>query len=232
MQIVGIIGAMEKEVAELQNRMTEVSVTEWAGMKFFCGRLEGKQAVIVQSGVGKVSAGMCTQILVDEFHVDCLLNTGIAGSLNAEINIGDIVGSVDAVQHDVDATAWNYRPGELPGMGRTAFPADEGLLALAEKECQEVNPDIRFFRGRIVTGDQFISDVTVKERLKSVFGGFCAEMEGGAIAQAAYLNGIPFLILRVISDKADGSAVNDDVHFEDKVIQHCVRLVCAMLRKL
>lgn len=232
MSLIGIIGAMEKEVAELKSLMAEVSVTEKAGMKFYRGTLEGKPAVVVQSGVGKVNAGMCTQILADLFHVDYVLNTGIAGSLHAAIDIGDIVISTDAVQHDVDATAWQYQPGELPGMGRVGFPGSEKLLTMAEAVCGKVNPDIRVFRGRVVTGDQFINDQKVKDQLKEQFGGYCTEMEGGAIAQAAYLNQIPFLIIRVISDKADGSAVNDDIHFEDKVIRHCVNLVCGMVREL
>lgn len=232
MSLIGIIGAMEKEVAELKSRMDEVSVVEKAGMAFCRGTLMGRPAVVVQSGVGKVNAGICTEILAEVFHVDYVLNTGIAGSLENQINIGDIVVSTDAVQHDVDATVWGYNKGQIPGMEVTAFPADEKLVRLAEKVCREVNPEIGVWPGRVVSGDSFISDMAAKRRLKADFGGLCCEMEGAAIAQGAWLNHVPFLIIRVISDKADGSAVNDDNQFEDKVIRHCVRLVCGMIREL
>lgn len=232
MSFVGIIGAMEEEVAELKGRLTDTQVVEKAGMAFHRGVLEGHPAVIVQSGVGKVNAAMCAQILADVFHVDVILNTGIAGSLDNAINIGDIVLSEDAVQHDMDATVWGYAPGQVPGMPTYIFPGDEKLLALAERVCADVNPDIRTFRGRVVSGDQFISDEGAKRRIIETFRGKCTEMEGAAIAQAAFRNAIPFLIMRVISDKADGSAVADNNTFTADVVRHCVRLVCGMVRAL
>ncbi|MGN0362099.1 MAG: 5'-methylthioadenosine/adenosylhomocysteine nucleosidase [Bilifractor sp.] len=230
--MIGIIGAMEQEVAELKGLMNEVTVKEKAGMEFYRGVLEGKPAVVVQSGVGKVNAAMCTQILADEFHVDYIINTGIAGSLQNRIDIGDIVLSSQAVQHDMDATVWGYQPGQVPGMGTYKFPASEKLIALAEKVNAVVNPDIHTFRGMVVSGDQFISDHQVKVKLAEQFGGYCTEMEGAAIAQTAWRNKIPFLIIRVISDKADGSAVADDNSFTDDCVKHCVRLVCGMLKKI
>lgn len=232
MSIIGIIGAMDEEVADLKAEMTDVKILRKAGMEFNRGVLEGHPAVVVQSGVGKVNAAICTQILVDEFHVDYLVNTGIAGSLQNVIDIGDIVISSDAMQHDMDATVWGYQPGQVPGMETYQFPASEKLISLAEKTNAEVNPDIHSFRGRIVSGDQFISDHQVKERLASEFQGFCAEMEGAAIAQTAWRNQVPFVILRVISDKADGSAVADDNTFTADCVRHCLRLVKGMVKKL
>ena len=114
--MLGIIGAMEQEVATLKAHMTDISVTERAGMSFYQGVLQGNEVVVVQSGIGKVNAGMCTQILADVFQVSGIVNTGVAGSLRAEINIGDIVLSTDAVQHDMDATVFGYNPGQVPGM--------------------------------------------------------------------------------------------------------------------
>ena len=116
MKCVGIIGAMEQEVARLKEVMENVSITTRAGMDFYEGILEGKKVVVVQSGIGKVNAGMCTQILVDLFQVEAVINTGIAGSLNNDINIGDIVVSTDAIQHDMDATGFGYEPGVIPRM--------------------------------------------------------------------------------------------------------------------
>ena len=232
MSVIGIIGAMEEEVADLKAAMSEVTIRKKAGMEFYRGVLEGHPAVVVQSGVGKVNAAVCTQILADDFHVDYLLNTGIAGSLQNSIDIGDIVISADAVQHDMDATVWGYQPGQVPGMGTYISPASEKLIRLAEEVNEKVNPDIHSFRGRIVSGDQFISDLKVKERLASEFQGCCAEMEGAAIAQTAWRNQIPFVILRVISDKADGSAVADDNTFTGDCVRHCLRLVRGMVKKL
>ena len=113
--MLGIIGAMDEEVAQIKEKMTDVTVTSVAGMDFYQGKLGGKDAVVVRSGIGKVNAGMCSQILADRFHISAIVNTGIAGSLRAEINIGDIVVSTDAVQHDMDASGFGYRIGPLQG---------------------------------------------------------------------------------------------------------------------
>ena len=225
MKCVGIIGAMEQEVARLKEVMEDVSITTRANMDFYEGVLEGKKVVVVQSGIGKVNAGMCTQILADLFQVDAVINTGIAGSLKAEINIGDIVVSTDAIQHDMDATGFGYEPGVIPRMPVSCFEADKRLVKAAEDACKEAVPEVGVFAGRIVSGDQFISDRQVKNRITAQFGGMCTEMEGAAIAQAAYLNSIPFVIIRAISDKADDSATVDYPTFERQAIAHSVALV-------
>ena len=227
--MLGIIGAMDEEVAQIKEKMTDVTVTSVAGMDFYQGKLGGKDAVVVRSGIGKVNAGMCSQILADRFHISAIVNTGIAGSLRAEINIGDIVVSTDAVQHDMDATGFGYEPGVIPRMETSTFIADEKLRKLAKECCERVNPDIHVFEGRVVSGDQFISDKAKKEFILNTFAGDCTEMEGAAIAQAAYLNQIPFLIIRAISDKADDSATEDYPTFETKAIAHSVKLVQAIV---
>lgn len=232
MEVIGIIGAMEEEVACLKEKMTEVSVVKKASMEFYEGKLEGKKVVVVRSGIGKVNAGICTQILVDLFHVDAVLNTGIAGSLENQVNIGDIVLSTDVVQHDVDAAGFGYERGQIPRMDTLSFSADCNLREKAAEVCKEVNPDIQVFCGRVASGDQFISDADVKEDIKKNFSAYCVEMEGAAIGQAAYLNQIPFLIIRAISDKADHSAVVDYPTFEKQAIAHCVNLTQNILKKL
>ena len=183
----------------------------------------------VRSGIGKVNAAVCTQILATYFHVDHIINTGVAGSLKNEINIGDVVISTDALQHDMDATGFGYEPGVIPRMKVSDFIADENLRKLAVKACREAGLQIGVHEGRIVSGDQFISDHAVKERIVKQFGGYCTEMEGAAIAQAAYLNDIPFLIIRAISDKADGSATMDYGEFERKAIDNSVALLVNMI---
>lgn len=232
MNKIGIIGAMQEEVSQLKEAMDKVSIIEKAGMDFFIGKLEGKETVVVKSGIGKVNAGICTQILVDQFQVEAVINTGIAGSLRNEINIGDIVLSVDSLYHDMDATGFGYDFGVIPRMETSIFQADTRLLELAKKICLQVNPDIQVFCGRILSGDQFISDDAIKERITKNFGGYCTEMEGAAIAHTAYLNHIPFLIIRAISDKADHSATIDYEEFEEKAIEHTVKLLLGIRKEL
>lgn len=195
MKKIGIIGAMEEEVAKLKENMQIQETSVIAGMEFCQGICEAQNVVIVRSGIGKVNAAVCTQILCDVFKVNAIINTGVAGSLKNEINIGDIVLSEDALQHDMDATGFGYDPGVIPRMEESVFKGDETLLKLAQKVCQEVNPDIQVFRGRVVSGDQFISDHDVKQRIVNSFGGFCTEMEGAAIAQTAWLNKVPYLVI-------------------------------------
>ena len=232
MKKIGIIGAMDEDVSRLKEKMNVSKVEKKAGMEFFQGELSGKEAVIVKSGIGKVNAGICTQILVDDFSVDAVINTGVAGSLKNEINIGDIVLSKDALQHDMDATGFGYEPGVIPRMEESIFKGDETLIQVAKEVNENVNAEISTFVGRVVSGDQFISDHAKKTELVENFAGYCTEMEGAAIAQVCYLNKLPFLIIRAISDKADNSATMDYGEFEAKAIEHTVKLVSGMMEKL
>ena len=227
--MLGIIGAMDEEVAKLKEHMSDVEVITKASMDFYKGKLNGKDVVVVRSGIGKVNAAICTQILVDDFKITAVINTGIAGSLRNEINIGDIVLSTDALEHDVEATAFGYPIGQIPRMDTLAFEADKNLIALAETCCTKVNPDIKTFVGRVVSGDQFIASKEKKEWLVENFAGFCTEMEGASIAHCAYLNNIPFLVIRAISDKADDSAQMDYPTFEALAIERSVKLMLEMV---
>ena len=228
--MLGIIGAMDEEVAKIKERLENVEVQTFGGMDFYKGNFEGKSVVVVRSGIGKVNAAVCAQILADRYQVSGIVNTGIAGSLMAKIDIGDIVLSTDALQHDMDATNFGYPAGQIPRMDVLSFPADSKLLALAKECCGRVNPEIHTYEGRVVSGDQFISDQKKKDWLIETFHGYCTEMEGAAIAQAAYLNGLPFLIIRAISDKADNSANVDYPTFEAQAIIHSVNLMLEMIR--
>ncbi len=230
--MLGIIGAMEVEVKNIKNQMEQVNVEEVAGMKFASGLWHGRRVTVVRSGVGKVNAAVCTQILVDRFDVDAVINTGIAGSLRNEINIGDVVLSADALQHDMDARNFGYDLGVIPQMKVSDFAADQGLLEAAAAACEETCPDIRVHKGRVVSGDQFISDKDKKRQLVEAFDPYCTEMEGAAIAQTAYLNQIPFLIIRAISDKADDSASMDYGDFEAMAVANSVKILSAMVEKM
>ena len=226
---VGIIGAMDVEVARLAREMTVEREMERAGMHFWEGRLGGTEAVVVRCGIGKVSAGICVQILCDLFGITHVINTGIAGSLDEEINIGDVVVSIDAMYHDMDVTALGYEFGQVPQVAALSFAADEMLRKEAVKACREAAPEIGVFEGRVVSGDQFICDRGKKENIARMFGGLCTEMEGAAIAQACYLSKTPFVIIRCISDKPDGSAIMDFEHFSLQAAEKGSKVVLYLL---
>ncbi|SFU54091.1 5'-methylthioadenosine/adenosylhomocysteine nucleosidase [Butyrivibrio sp. M55] len=229
---IGIIGAMEVEVATLKSNMTVKNTVKKASMEFYEGTIGNTEVVVVRSGIGKVNAGICVQILIDLFNVTHVINTGIAGSLNTDINIGDIVLSTDACYHDVDITVFGYKKGEIPQIGAATFEADKELREKAKASIKKAAPDIGVFEGRVCSGDQFISSAEVKDAIIKEHGGLCTEMEGAAIAQASYLNNTPFLIIRAISDKADGGAEVDYPTFEAKAAKDCAAIVMEIIAEL
>ena len=230
--MLGIIGAMDEEVDQLKKSMTEVEVKTKASMDFYKGKMSGKDVVVVRSGIGKVNAGICAQILADDYQVDGIVNTGIAGSLRNEINIGDIVISTDAVQHDMDAVAFGYPLGQIPRMDVLSFTADGHLAEVAAECCKKVLPELSVFRGRGASGDAFIASKERKDAILKEFDAYCCEMEGAAIAQAAYLNKVPFVIIRAISDKADDSAHMDYPAFEAMAIANSVKLMTEIVARV
>ncbi len=227
----GIIGAMEQEVETLLECMADKQPRAIAGSTFYEGSLEGLPAVVVQCGVGKVNAALVTQILCDCFAVTHLVNTGVAGSLSAELDIGDLVVSRDVMYHDFDCVHFGYPYGRVPGMDVTAFPADETLMGYAFAAAEEVHPGHTRL-GRVASGDQFVAEKALKERIIAATGGLCTEMEGAAIAQTAYRNGLPFVILRAISDKADDSAQMDYPTFERIAAHRCAQVTRSLARQL
>ena len=227
----GSIGAMDVEVAILKEKMTDKAVTRRAGRDYCEGKLHGLDVVIVQCGVGKVHAAMCTQTLCDVYGVTHIVNTGIAGSLDAALDIGDVVVSRDAMYHDFDCVHFGYPAGKVPGQEVIAFPADEKMMALALQASETVNPGHARI-GRVATGDLFVASREQKQRIIDLTGAQCTEMEGGAIAQVAYTNGVPFVILRAISDKADDSAEMDYPTFEKKAAEHCAAVTELLAKAL
>ena len=227
----GIIGAMDVEVAMLKEAMKNVTVAEHAGSAYYEGTLEGLDAVVVQCGVGKVNGAICAQILISIYQVTHIVNTGIAGSLCAELDIGDMVISRDAIHHDFDLRFWGRPIGQVPGMDVTAFPADDHMIALACRAAEAVNPG-HSRTGRVASGDQFICSREQKEKIIADTGALCAEMEGASIAHAAYRNGIPFVILRAISDKADDSAQMDYPTFEAIAARRCAQVTSYLARAM
>ena len=223
----GIIGAMQVEVEILLAHMENKQTHGIAGCTFYEGRLKGLPCVVVQCGVGKVNAAMCAQILCSSFGVTHLVNTGIAGSLCADLDIGDLLVSTDAMHHDFDCVNFGYPYGQVPGLDTLTFPADKAMIDLAFAAAESVNPG-HTKQGRVASGDQFVADKALKEQIIARTQGLCTEMEGAAIAQTAYRNGLPFVILRAISDKADDSAEMDYPTFERIAAHRCAEVVMTM----
>lgn len=229
--MLGIIGAMDIEVDSLKEAMENQEIEQIAGMDFHKGKIEGKEVVVVKCGIGKVNAAMCTQTMCNVFGVDAVINTGVAGSLNNDINICDIVVSTVAQEHDMDVTALGYKKGIIPDMETSEFKADEKLISLAKNSAKTAGLDVNVFEGKVVSGDQFIGTHEAKEELRREFAGDCAEMEGASIAHVAYLNRVPFLVIRAISDKADGGAEMDYPTFEKKAAENSIKLLREIIRE-
>lgn len=232
MELVGIIGAMEEEVMALKDKMDIREVRSVASLDFYIGAIEGKRCVVVRGGIGKVNSAVCTQILIDIFHVDVIINTGVAGALNPKLEIGDIVISSDAVQHDVDATSFGYNKGFIPRMQESFFRSDEHLIRIAKQASDVLSAKINVYVERIVSGDQFIADPIRKNEIIDEFKGYCTEMEGAAIAHVCYLNKIPCVIIRSISDKADSSAEVNFAEFAKLAALNSSKMIERMLQLL
>lgn len=231
---IGIIGAMDVEVELLRERLLDQEVTSALGMDFYEGHLGEKGVVVVKCGIGKVNAGVCAQALVDRFGVTHLINTGIAGSLDPEaLDVGDLVVATDCVQHDFTVAPLGYAPGLIPGRDRVEFVADARMRAAALEVAAQVAPEVRAVPGRVASGDQFISAEADRERIVDTFGALCCEMEGAAIAQVATLNGVPFVVVRAISDKpgTEGQTVTY-AQFEQAAAHHCAKIVAHLVAAL
>lgn len=224
-EIIGIIGAMDVEVNSLKESAKISETKKIAEMEFCKGKIGEKEVVIVKCGMGKVNAGICANTLINEFGCTKIINTGVAGSLDNKIDIGDIVVSTDAVQHDYDVEAIGFKKGEIPYTGKVAFEADEAMRKEAVEAVKTAAPDIHVFEGRVCSGDQFISKKEQKDKIISDFGGMCCEMEGAAIAQACYLNGTPFVVIRAISDKPDETEIVEYKVFEEQAAKRCAKIV-------
>lgn len=229
MKRIGIIGAMDAEVSLLKASMTDQKTEVIAQMEFVSGKMGGTEAVVVKCGMGKVNAGICAHTLINRYGVSEVINTGVGGSLDNRIDIGDIVVSTDAVQHDFDVRVIGFQRGEIPYTGLYAFPADPSLIEAAVKAVRDTAPEVKVFEGRVCSGDQFIASSEQKKAIIDNFGGLCCEMEGAAIAQTCYLNQTPYVIIRAISDKADHSEEVSFEKFAEAAGKHCAAIVKTMV---
>ncbi len=236
MNTIGIIGAMDSEVAGLTARLENAVTHRHAGRTFVQGILASRPAVVVQSGIGKVAAAVTAQLLIDKFGVDCLINTGMAGGLDPRLAVKDLVVGTAALQHDFDLTAFGHAPGYITGEDdskATLFAADRRLADLALEAAAEVLPaGSKAITGIIASGDIFVDDSALKQRIIARHGAAAAEMEGAAIAQVAVDNGVPFLILRTVSDLAEHQANVSFDELERYVGQLAADITLALLARL
>ncbi|PKM59065.1 MAG: 5'-methylthioadenosine/adenosylhomocysteine nucleosidase [Firmicutes bacterium HGW-Firmicutes-4] len=226
--MIGIIAAMDSEVRDIKSAMEDGIKIHHGGMTFFKGKLHQKEVIAVKSGVGKVNAAICTQILIDIFKVNTIINVGVAGAVHPDLEIGDIVISEDSCQYDMDARAFGHPRGEIPNMDITFFKADPMLIKLAVAAAQELDATYRV--GRIMTADLGVDSNKLKEELREEFGGLCVEMEGAAVGQVAMLNQVPYLVIRSMSDKADSNLTDDYKENLTASIKNGVAMVLNMVQ--
>ena len=219
MKYIAIIAAMDEEVESIKKIMDDSSIKEIYDLQFITGKINEKEVVLAKCGVGKVNAARTTQILIDNFDIEYVINVGTAGSLNDNIEIGDLVIAEKLVQHDFDITGFGHEKGYISGSGKY-FYSDKSLIQKAKLTIEEMNEKFNQHVGIIATGDVFVQDINVKNIIKEEFNAECVEMEGAAIAQVCTLDKVPFIVIRAISDKPNG---NNSIDFETYLQMACER---------
>lgn len=226
--ILGIIGAMDEEIENILSLLKIKRTEIKAKMEFWLGELNGNHLVIVRCGIGKVNAAICAQILIDDFKVDKIINVGIAGGTKENIMPGDIVIAESLVQHDMDTTFFGDEIGQIPRLDVFEIKCDKELVLLAKKICDLKNSHSSFV-GRVVSGDQFIHECKTLKWLNEKFGALACEMEGASIAQVCYLNNVPFVVIRSISDNAILGIHMDYEKFKFTAIENSTNIIMGML---
>jgi adenosylhomocysteine nucleosidase len=226
--IIGIIGAMDEEIARLLDEMGHVASETVQGITYHRGILRETPVVVCKSGVGKVNAAVCTQLLIDRYKVEAVVFTGVAGALHPSLDIGDLVISTECQQHDVDVTALGFPRGIIPFQEVSVFPADPEWVKLAKRAGERIN-GVKVITGKVLSGDQFISSVETVNKLREEFGGVCVEMEGAAVAHVCHLSGTPYVVIRSMSDRADHSAHVNFAEFTELAAERSCTMVCHML---
>jgi len=228
----GIVGAMEEEVKIFLEEIDETDYRKIGDIEFHIGTLGGKNVVVAECGYGKVNAGICVQLMITEFNVTSVINSGVAGTLDPRVGIGNIVVSTDTVQHDYDMHEIGFEHGLIPNVNKISIKADDKLREVAVEAISKVSSETEVFEGRICTGDQFISGIDEMMPIVEAFGGLCCEMEGGAVAQVCYLNNVPFVIIRAISDNINGEGPEDYSKFEKEMADKCAKMTIEMLKAI
>ena len=218
------MGAMDEEIESYLRHLKDRKETEWKIFRFYTGKLWEKDVVIIKTGVGKVFSAMICQHLIDKYNVELVLFTGVGGALNKQLNIGDVVVSIDSVHHDMDVKSLGFERGRIPYTNYRFFKAERQLVEKALKA--DLSPN-KIIRGRILTGEQFFThaDKDDKKYLTEELKGDCIEMEGAAVAQVCVVNEIPHIIIRTITDSANGDAFEDFTRFKPIVASNSFKVV-------
>ncbi len=228
--VIGIIGAMDLEISGYLGEIKLIKKIAYANLIFYVGKINSKKVVIVKSGAGKVNSALCAQILIDKFCVSAIIFTGVAGALNKSLNVFDVVVLSDCIQHDIDATALGFEIGEIPFSKMKTIPSSKALSKLALTSAKDQN--LKVILGKGLTGDQFISSEEKNNYLREKFGGDCVDMESAAVAYVCFVNKIPFVIIRTISDGANSSAKISFNVFFAQAAEHSKNIVLKMLEKM
>lgn len=231
---IAIIGAMDSEITNFKGMIENIEEIEIANITYYKGVLCGKNVVLLKSGIGKVNAAIATTIAIERFNVEKIIFTGVAGSGNPDYDISDIVISKDLIEHDFDTS--DLDGDELTvlvkGYDKNYYPADKSLIELAEKSAQKVITDNKIYIDTIATGDQFVGNNQKVKQIHNKFKAGAIEMEGAAVAHAALMYKVPFVVIRSLSDKADSDAVVDFPKFVVKSAQNSMKIVVEMLENM
>ena len=226
--MIGIIAAMNVEMESLRSHIENPVTETVGGVTYVSGRLEGQEVVTAVCGVGKVFAALCAQAMILRYRPECIINTGVAGTLTDRLSVGDIAVSTGVVQHDMDTSPIGDPLGLISGINKVVLPADEALAKKLTACASALG--IKTLSGIVASGDQFVASAARKAFIVGQFDAIACEMEGAAVGQACYVNGVPFCVLRAISDSADGSSHMDYPAFTRLAAEQSVRLLLAFLR--
>lgn len=229
MKKIGIIAAMEQEAQEILNIMQEAHRETYFEKEFIIGKINETECILVQAGVGKVNAARTTQLLIDKFQIDAVINVGSAGAISEELNYGDIVISTSCIQHDFDITCFNHPKGYITDIG-VEIKADEGLIKLLKEASKNIEKSANVVEGIILTGDQFCYMAELKEELRKTFHAECTEMEGAAVAQVCMLCNKPFVVVRSISDKPKTAEEVDFYEYLTMASKRCAKIIAEALK--
>ncbi len=221
--MIGILGALDIEVAKLYEELEDATVEEAFGYRYARGRLCGRDVVVAKCGVGKVNAAVCAQTMVMMYAPELIINTGVAGSLSKELGILDVAVGGDVVQHDFDTTACGDPVGYVSTVGRIPFPCDERASAAILEAAREIG--LRARLSRIASGDQFIASRARKEWIVETFGAKACEMEAGAIAQVCFIAGVRCAVIRAISDATDDAHGMEFREFAARAAENSVKVL-------
>lgn len=221
MKTIAIIGAMPSELADIRLMLGDADIKRISGFDFYINEYKGNKIINACCGIAKVNAALCTQVMIDNFSPDCIINAGVAGGMNSTVKVCDIVISTEVLPHDLDPHFLADYPPYC-----AVFKADEALMDSAEKVCGEFS--VNCFRGRIVSGEQFISDSAVKNAIQEKFNPYAVDMESAAVGHACYLNEMPFVSVRCISDNADDEGAMSFDEFEKIAAKRVAEIVLRM----